>query len=90
MDSLDNTGIAQQLTNLVFIDTETTGFSPVNNRIIEIGLVRVENGKVVDQYKSVINPGVPIPDESYKITGIRKKEMKVAPSLAEVKERGPS
>jgi DNA polymerase-3 subunit epsilon len=87
MDNFETAGIAQQITNLVFVDTETTGFDPVNNRVIEIGLVRVENGKVVDQYQTVINPGVPIPDESYKITGIRKKEMKIAPSLIEVKDQ---
>ena len=38
------------------VDTETTGTSPAYNRIIEIGIVRVEQGKVVDTFQSLVNP----------------------------------
>lgn len=55
----------------VVFDIETTGFSPVNNRIIEIGAVKVEHGKVVDHFSSFVNPEVPIPYEIEKLTGIR-------------------
>ena len=45
----------------VVFDIETTGFSPVVNKIIEIGAVRVENGAIVDKFSTFVNPKVPIP-----------------------------
>ena len=54
----------------VVFDIETTGFSPVNNKIIEIGAVKVENGEITDRFSTFINPQVPIPFEIEKLTGI--------------------
>lgn len=54
----------------VVFDIETTGFSPHTNKIIEIGAVRVENGKVVDRFSSFVNPQVPIPFKIENLTGI--------------------
>lgn len=54
----------------VVFDIETTGFSPVTNRIIEIGAVKVENGQVTDRFSTFVNPEVPIPFEIEKLTGI--------------------
>ena len=45
----------------VVFDIETTGFSPVKNRIIEIGAVKVVEGKIVDRFSTFVNPRVPIP-----------------------------
>ena len=45
----------------VVFDIETTGFSPEKNRIIEIGAVKVEDGKITDKFSTFINPDVPIP-----------------------------
>ena len=45
----------------VVFDLETTGFSPANNRIIEIGAVKVENGIVTDRFSTFVNPQTPIP-----------------------------
>ncbi len=59
-----------QETYVVF-DIETTGFSPVKNRIIEIGAVKIEAGKIVDRFSVFVNPEVPIPFEIEKLTGIR-------------------
>ena len=41
---------------LVLIDCETTGGKPTYNRIIEIGLIVVENGEITDTWESIINP----------------------------------
>ncbi|MBE5884218.1 MAG: PolC-type DNA polymerase III [Lachnospiraceae bacterium] len=61
----------QELTeDFVVFDIETTGFSPVNNRIIEIGAVKVSGGEIVDRYSTFVNPDVPIPFEIEKLTGI--------------------
>ena len=45
----------------VVFDIETTGFSSVKDRIIEIGAVKVEGGKIVDRYSTFVNPQIPIP-----------------------------
>jgi len=54
----------------VVFDIETTGFSPVTNRIIEIGAVKVENGQITDRFSTFVNPEVPIPFEIEKLTSI--------------------
>ncbi|MDE7029522.1 MAG: PolC-type DNA polymerase III, partial [Lachnospiraceae bacterium] len=54
----------------VVFDIETTGFSPVTNRIIEIGAVKVECGQITDRFSAFVNPEVPIPFEIEKLTGI--------------------
>ncbi len=56
--------------DFVVFDIETTGFSPVENRIIEIGAVKVSGGKIVDRFSSFVNPEVPIPFEIEKLTSI--------------------
>lgn len=54
----------------VVFDIETTGFSPVTNRIIEIGAVKVVNGQITDRFSVFVNPEVPIPYEIEKLTSI--------------------
>lgn len=41
----------------IVFDIETTGFDKTKNRIIEIGAVKVKNGKIIDEYNRLINPG---------------------------------
>ena len=71
----------------VVFDIETTGFSPVNNRIIEIGAVKLRDGQVLDRFSAFINPQVPIPFEIEKLTGIRDDMVKDAPLVEEVLPR---
>ena len=54
----------------VVFDIETTGFSPKKNKIIEIGAVKVTDGKITDRFSSFVNPDVPIPFDIEKLTGI--------------------
>lgn len=68
----------------VVFDIETTGFSPVNNRIIEIGAVKVESGEIVDRYSAFVNPDVPIPFEIEKLTGINDEMVMDAPFIEAV------
>ena len=65
-------------------DIETTGFSPLKNRIIEIGAVRVEEGRIVDKFSSFVNPDVPIPFEIEKLTGINDNMVLDAPKIDRV------
>ncbi len=56
--------------DFVVFDIETTGFSPVNDRIIEIGAVKISQGKIVDRFSEFVNPERPIPYEIEKLTSI--------------------
>jgi len=66
------------------VDTETTGTSPGYNRIIEIGIVRVEAGKVVETFQSLINPECHIEPIIESITGISAAELSTAPLFEDV------
>ena len=46
----------------IVFDIETTGLSTTQDRIIEIGAVKVENGIIIDEFDMLINPGIHIPD----------------------------
>ena len=70
--------------DFVVFDIETTGFSPVNNRIIEIGAVKVSGGEIVNRYSTFVNPKTPIPFEIEKLTGIRDDMVLDAPEIEEV------
>ncbi|KXG43421.1 PolC-type DNA polymerase III [Tepidibacillus infernus] len=67
----------------VVFDTETTGLSAVYNTIIEIGAVKVKNGKVIDQFKMFVDPQEPISRKITEITGITDEMVKGAPLLEE-------
>ncbi len=54
----------------VVFDIETTGFSCVRNKIIEIGAVKIENGAIVDRYSTFIDPCEPIPYRITQLTSI--------------------
>ncbi len=56
--------------SFVVFDIETTGFSPAANKIIEIGAVRVEDGKITDRFSAFVNPQVPISFRIENLTGI--------------------
>ncbi len=68
VENSKNQGLAE--TYVVF-DIETTGFSPTNHQIIEIGAVKVKNGVITEKFSEFVNPHVPIPFEIEKLTGIR-------------------
>ena len=67
----------------VVFDLETTGFSPVHNRIIEIGAVKVEKGKIVDRFSTFVNPQTPIPFRIEQLTGISDAMVLNAPTIEE-------
>ncbi len=43
------------------VDIETTGGSPLTHRVLEIGIVLVEDGKVISKFQSLVNPEMHIP-----------------------------
>lgn len=70
----------------VVFDLETTGLSPIADDIIELSGLKVENGKVVKKFSSLVNPGRPIPYGATAVNGITDDMVKDAPSIARVLE----
>ena len=66
-------------TSYICFDLETTGLSAANNKIIEIGAVRIVNGKIEDEFCTLVNPGIKIPRKIIKITGINNEMISDAP-----------
>src|SRR4051812_48585409 len=66
------------------VDVETTGTSPTNDRIIEIGIMRIEGGKVVKTFTSFINPERYVQPSIERITGIQTEELITAPTFEAV------
>ncbi len=68
----------------VALDFETTGFSKISDRIIEIGAVRIENGVRTDEFSTYVNPDKDLPYEITKLTGITPEMLEGAPSIEEI------
>ncbi len=69
---------------LVAVDLETTGLNPFEDRIIEIGALKVRDDTVLEEWHSLVNPGLPIPPHVTRLTGIRDEDVAAAPSLRQV------
>jgi DNA polymerase-3 subunit epsilon len=70
--------------DLVFVDLETTGGSAAYDRITEVGIVRVVNGELVEEWSSLVNPERPIPAYIQAFTGISNDMVADAPRFAEI------
>ena len=62
----------------------TTGKDYDGDKIVDIALLRVENGAVVKQFRTFVNPGMPIPPAASAVNGITAADVSRAPSFAEV------
>ncbi|GMQ62046.1 3'-5' exonuclease [Vallitalea maricola] len=67
--------------NFVAFDIETTGISPMDSRITEIGAVKIVDGNVVDEFNQLINPEISIPDNIVSLTGITDELVKDKPTI---------
>lgn len=65
----------------VVFDIETTGFSPVNDKIIEIGAVKIKNGEVIDHFSHFVNPERAIPYKITELTSINYEMVKDAETV---------
>lgn len=69
---------------VTILDLETTGATPLKDRITEIALVRFENGVEVARWETLVNPEVPIPPFIQSITGINDDMVRDAPTFNRV------
>ena len=70
--------------SFVVFDLETTGLSRFKDRITEIGAVRVENGKITEEYNQLVNPEMVISEKIIEITGITNEMVEDCPKIEEV------
>ena len=71
-------------TDLVFVDLETTGGNAAHHRIIEIGIVRLRDGVVIEEWSTLVNPECVIPPYIESFTGISNDMVGSAPRFADI------
>ena len=69
---------------MVLLDCETTGGRATYHRIIEIGLLIIEDGKLIKSWQSFVDPERPIPPGITRLTGITQSMVNGAPTFAEL------
>jgi DNA polymerase-3 subunit epsilon len=70
--------------DLVFVDLETTGGNAAHHRITEVGIVRMTDGRVVEEWSTLVNPECRIPSYIEAFTGITNDMVARAPRFAEI------
>jgi len=70
--------------NFIALDLETSGLDSSTEEIIEIGLVRFENGKVVNEFSKTVNPGKSVSDNVLMLTGLKQKKLDRSPTIQEL------
>ncbi len=74
--------------DLIFFDVESTGLNVVRDRILQIALIKYSpNKEEPEELSLLINPGVPIPAESYAIHGISAQDVANKPTFGQVAEQ---
>lgn len=71
-------------TTYCVLDLETTGFSPVTEKITEIGIMKCRDGKVLDSFSCFVNPEKPIPSRVVEITNITDDMVRDAETIDKV------
>lgn len=66
------------------IDLETTGLDPADEKIVELGAVRVRNGRPVATYGQLVNPSKPVPPQVRRLTGITDSDLADKPTIDKV------
>ena len=79
--TFDDLGTPLSSVTFVVVDLETTGGSPVECGITEIGAVKVRGGEVVGEFQTLVNPGTAIPAFISVLTGITDAMVAAAPRI---------
>src|SRR5436305_7003509 len=82
--SFDDLGSPLHGVTFCVIDLETTGGSPADCEITEIGAVRLRGGECLGTFQTLVNPGCRIPPSIVVLTGITEAMVAPAPRIEEV------
>lgn len=67
------------------VDLETTGIGP-DDKIVEIAVITMRFGKIIDRWSSLVNPGRPIPQDAVNVHGITDEMVANAPSIDQIRD----
>ncbi len=82
--TLDDLGTPLVGVTFVVVDLETTGGTPADCAITEVGAVKVRGGQVLGEFQTLVNPGTPIPAFIQVLTGISDSMVASAPPISSV------
>ena len=82
--SFDDLGTSLSVATFVVVDLETTGGSPEDCAITEVGAVKIRGGEVIGEFQTLINPGTGIPPFIAVLTGITDAMVSEAPKIDQV------
>ncbi|MGE5580110.1 MAG: exonuclease domain-containing protein [Bacillota bacterium] len=71
----------------VAFDLETTGLSPETDEILEVAMVRFQSGKPVERWSSLVNPGIPVPLKTLRLTHIAASDLVSSPPMADLLDK---
>lgn len=72
------------VTEYVCLDVETTGLQPKTDKLIEIGAVKVRNGDIIEQFSTLLDPNMTLPQRIAELTGITDEMLCNAPQAADI------
>ena len=73
--------------SIIVLDLETTGFDRKTDQIIEIGMIKLVNGRIEEQFESLVKPDKDIPDIVTLITGLKSEDFAEAPEIEELRRQ---
>ncbi len=84
MNALESAAVPFVHERIAVVDLETTGTAATSDAITEIGMVLVENGAVIEEWSTLVNPGSSIPPEIQALTGITDAMVRDAPAFEDI------
>lgn len=81
---LDYINEIRSFNSCILIDVETTGLSRSSDRIIEVGIAKMENWEITEKYSSLVNPRKHIPSAASKVNGIYDSDVENAPIFSDI------
>jgi len=67
------------------VDVETTGFSAFTDRVVEVACVRMQGGRIIDRFSTIVDPEREIPPYATNVHGITDDDVAGKPTLGEVR-----
>lgn len=73
--------------DLVFFDLETTGLNVIRDRIVQIAMVKMRRDGSVEEFSTLVNPGIPISEEAMAVHGITPKDLANKPTFSQLADK---